>query len=222
MIDRTPTWNLDELAAQVALALSAGNYAGAESGRVRDIPDARAIRYYTTLGLIDRAAEMRGRVAMYSPRHLAQIVAIKKLQARGMSLSQVQEMLTGIAEKALEGIAQLDVKRGAESSIDLQSPKPDAQKKSRKDSSFWSRPPAAEQAAPREEAELRSTEARETIPAPPVSTAVMKPAPMSGLKLGDRAMLLFEAARAPEAADLEAIAAAAAPLLAVLEKRGLM
>src|SRR5437763_742800 len=46
--------------------------------------------------------------------------------------------------------------------------------------------------------------------------------PMAGLKLGRGAMLLFEATRAPESADLEAIAAAAAPLLAVLEKRGLL
>ena len=50
-----PLWTLDELCAQVALALAV-DYAGAGSGRVRDVPDRRTIRYYTTLGLIDRPA----------------------------------------------------------------------------------------------------------------------------------------------------------------------
>jgi hypothetical protein len=50
-------WSIDELRAEVARALSVG-YAGAASGRVRDVPDLRTIRYYTTLCLIDRPAEM--------------------------------------------------------------------------------------------------------------------------------------------------------------------
>ena len=52
---------LEELAARVALALAA-DYAGQANGRVRDVPDARTIRYYTTLGLIDRPAAMRGQL----------------------------------------------------------------------------------------------------------------------------------------------------------------
>src|SRR5262245_45243958 len=77
-----PLWTIDELGAQVALALSV-DYEGPHNSRIREVPDRRTIRYYTTLGLIDRPAEMRGRTALYGRRHLLQLVAIKRLQARG-------------------------------------------------------------------------------------------------------------------------------------------
>src|SRR5205809_950859 len=91
-------WDLDELCAQVALALAA-DYAGQASGRVRDVPDGRTIRYYTTLGLVDRpvAVPGKGRTAFYGRRHLLQLVAIKRLQAQGLSLSEVQARLVGRA-----------------------------------------------------------------------------------------------------------------------------
>ena len=81
---------IDELSVAVAAALEEG-YAGAPNARVREVPDPRTIRYYTTLGLIDRPAEMRGRTAFYGRRHLLQLVAIKKLQARGRSLAEIQQ-----------------------------------------------------------------------------------------------------------------------------------
>lgn len=77
------------------------------SGRVREQPDIRTVRYYTTIGLIDRAAEMRGRTAYYNERHLRQLVAIKKLQAEGQSLQQIQERLLGISPQALRALAPL-------------------------------------------------------------------------------------------------------------------
>ena len=46
------------------------------------VPDARTIRYYATLGLIDRPEAFRGRTALYGARHLSQLVAIKRLQAK--------------------------------------------------------------------------------------------------------------------------------------------
>ena len=78
-------WTIDELGERVAEALGGPGYDGVPSGRVRDVPDLRTIRYYTTLGLLDRPAAMRGRTALYGPRHLLQLVAIKRLQARGLS-----------------------------------------------------------------------------------------------------------------------------------------
>ena len=69
-------WTIEGLSHQVALALAV-DYAGQASGRVRDVPDERTIRYYTTLGLIDRPAEMRGRTAHYSRRHLLQSGGLK-------------------------------------------------------------------------------------------------------------------------------------------------
>src|ERR1700759_1739826 len=100
-------WTIDELGVQAALAL-AEDYAGSPNGRVRDVPDRRTIRYYTTLGLIDRPAEMRGRTALYGRRHLLQLVAIKKLQARGQSLVEVQRTLTGQSDQALAEVAGLN------------------------------------------------------------------------------------------------------------------
>src|SRR5260370_2104713 len=88
-------WTIGELTDRVAAAL-AGNFAGVASGRVRDVPDLRTIRYYTTLGLLDRAAEMRGRTALYGRRHLLQLVAIKPLQARGLRLAGVPPRRTGV------------------------------------------------------------------------------------------------------------------------------
>src|SRR5438128_10347013 len=97
---------LHELCFQVALALSSG-YEGAPNERIRDVPDQRTVRYYTTLGLIDRPARMRGRTALYGRRHLLQLVAIKRLQAHGLSLQEVQQRLLGLSERELEALAQL-------------------------------------------------------------------------------------------------------------------
>ena len=55
---------------------------GRPAARVRAVPDRRAIRWYTTIGLIDRPVAHRGRTALYGPRHLLQLVAVKRLQAR--------------------------------------------------------------------------------------------------------------------------------------------
>src|SRR5262245_30045664 len=95
---------IEELFAQVDLALSK-NYPGAPNERVRDVPDRRTVRYYTTLGLIDRPARMRGRTALYGRRHLLQLVAIKRLQAMGSSLHEVQQRLLALSDPELEEIA---------------------------------------------------------------------------------------------------------------------
>ena len=98
-------WTIDELGERVAEALRGPGYDGVPSGRVRDVPDLRTIRYYTTLGLLDRPAAMRGRTALYGPRHLLQLVAIKRLQARGLSLAAVQERVVGLSDAALRRLA---------------------------------------------------------------------------------------------------------------------
>src|SRR5262245_59248242 len=106
MLPRKPLWTLDELSAQVALALASG-YAGQANGRVREVPDRRTIRYYTTLGLMDRPADVHGRMALYGARHLLQVVAIKRLQARGLSLAEIQSRLVGLTDSALRELARL-------------------------------------------------------------------------------------------------------------------
>ena len=99
-------WTIDELSAEVADALVV-DYAGPPSGRVREVPDRRTIRWYTTIGLLDRPVAMRGRTALYGRRHLLQLVAIKRLQADGRSLAAVQQELYGATDATLGGIARL-------------------------------------------------------------------------------------------------------------------
>jgi len=102
-------WTLDELAARVAEALHGPAYPGAPNGRVRDVPDARAIRWYSTIGLVDRPSGMRGRTALYGPRHLLQLVAVKRRQAQGHKLADIQAELAGAPDEDLRRIAQLRV-----------------------------------------------------------------------------------------------------------------
>src|SRR4051812_37733187 len=105
MMPTAPSWTIDELGAEVARALSV-DYDGSPSGRVRDVPDRRTIRYYTTLGLLDRP-RMHGRTALYTRRHLIQLVAIKRLQANGLSLAEVQQRLLGLDDQALADLARV-------------------------------------------------------------------------------------------------------------------
>ncbi|MBI4858833.1 MAG: MerR family transcriptional regulator [Candidatus Riflebacteria bacterium] len=78
-----------------------------ESRRVRWVPNERLVRYYTTLGLVDRPVEMRGRTAFYGTRHLLQLLAIKQMQVQGTSLRTIQERLTGLSDASLRGVAAL-------------------------------------------------------------------------------------------------------------------
>ncbi len=94
-------WTIGELAMEVQQALATTAYPGQKSGRIREVPDRRTIRYYTTLGILDKPAEMRGRTAYYGRRHLQQLVAIKRLQAEGKSLVEIQAVLAGASESTL-------------------------------------------------------------------------------------------------------------------------
>lgn len=102
-----PRWTIQQLADVVWLSLERLGYRGQNSARVREVPDARTIRYYTTLGIVDRPIEFRGRTAYYGRKHLLQLVAIKRLQARGLSLLEVQKCLAGADEARLVGLAEL-------------------------------------------------------------------------------------------------------------------
>jgi DNA-binding transcriptional MerR regulator len=99
-------WTIDQLCQLVAAELVASEQSQ-PSARVREVPDRRTIRWYTTIGLLDRPAGMRGRTALYGRRHLLQVVAIKRLQATGIPLAEVQERLAGATSSTLERIAEL-------------------------------------------------------------------------------------------------------------------
>lgn len=129
----SPLWPLDELAERVGAALARAPV-DQRSGRIRDVPDARTIRYYTTLGLLDRAAEFRGRTALYSRRHLLQLVAIKRLQAQGLALAEVQARLLNATTATLERVA-------GPLADEPESPAPEGTAPKARDA-FWRAPPA--------------------------------------------------------------------------------
>ena len=83
-------WSLEELIQESLPFLEEG-----ESGRVQWVPNARQIRYYATLGLMDKPDTDNGKTVWYGPRHLLQLLSIKRLQQNGMKLSQVQRVLAG-------------------------------------------------------------------------------------------------------------------------------
>ena len=125
-------WTLDELNAQAVRAL--GEAVAGELGQ-------RTLRYYATLGLLDRPSAMRGRKAFYGERHLLQLVAIKRLQAQGLTLAEVQARTQGAATKTLQALAALP--EGfvvGDASVVVAD---------RDDEEFWARAPTSEVATPR-------------------------------------------------------------------------
>jgi DNA-binding transcriptional MerR regulator len=191
---------MDELVERVREALAA-EYSGAGDGRIRDVPDRRAIRWYTTIGLVDRPLGMRGRTALYGPRHLQQLVAIKRQQAAGRSLSQIQGELNWVSPEALA-----ELSRVPERLLETDGPAPDdaADDRHRR---FWARPPAPA-AAPAPAAEFHGSR-------PPVAAR-----PVNGVVLRGGVILLVPHPISEH--DRDDIAAAAAPLLDLLDARGLL
>lgn len=70
---------------------------------VSDLPDGRTLRYYQTLGLVDRPARYNGR-SVYLQRHLLQLIAVKLLQADQYTLAKIQQLLTETDDKGLREI----------------------------------------------------------------------------------------------------------------------
>jgi DNA-binding transcriptional MerR regulator len=223
-----PRWTLDELAERVDAALAVG-YHGQPSGRVRDVPDRRAIRWYTTIGLIDRPVAHRGRTALYGSRHLLQLVAVKRLQARGLPLVAIQQELAGATDTDLERVARLPATTGvvpagsdAPAAPDVDAGPPAgptgaagvaarrlAARPARR-AAFWRDPPVAALTAGAEPTDPDVP----VVPVPGVAT-------LRGVRLAGGATLLLEPGRDLDAADLQAILDAAQPLLAVLRARRL-
>jgi DNA-binding transcriptional MerR regulator len=207
------TWTIGELAQRAADALR--SRAPSLNGRVREVPGERLIRWYTTIGLIDPPLTRRGRVARYGRRHLLQLVAVKRLQANGLSIADIQAALAGATDALLERTAGLTgspeaaapapAAPGPSPSAPAASVSPPSGPAERARTRFWARDGDRPRAAPAGET---------TAPAP-------SGAPVWGVRLGDGVTLLVEGARTASPEDIQAVLAAARPLLAVLEERKL-
>jgi hypothetical protein len=204
-------WTLDQLTKLVGAALSV-DYDGQASGRVRDLPDRRAIRYYTTIGLVDRPAAMRGRTAVYARRHLLQLVAIKRLQAAGLSLAEVQARLAGATDALLERQARIPASLAVDAEAAPASAPAPLVPSARP--AFWKRggvAPVAQAAA----SGARAVPEPGAAASPHVPDAV---ASLQGLRLQVGVTLLLDRERPLDAGEVAAIRAAAAPLLEVLRR----
>lgn len=182
-----------ELCAAVVLAL-ATDYAGSGSERTRDVPDARTIRYYTTLGLLDRPADFQGRTALYNRRHLLQLVAIKRLQAKGLTLAQIQSQLIGMGTPALEKLASVPKTPSMPGEAV-------ATRKGVRRQEFWKQPP---------------------ITTPSTEGSKQAPATLMGVPLTSEVTLLLPSLRPLDDHDLEGLQSAAQPLLRWLQLRRIL
>jgi hypothetical protein len=192
------------------------------NGRVRDVPNERLVRWYVTVGLVDPPLSRRGRVAQYGRRHLLQLVAVKRRQAEGRSLAEIQAELAGATDEALAAVARVPDARPAPEAL------PAAPAR------FWARqartpgPAAAARAAIGQPGGASGERT-----APPAAAAVhggqedrggvMALAGLvHGIRLAPGVMLLLEGAgREPSPDDVTDIANAAQPLLEELASRHL-
>ena len=187
-------WTLPELVAEVAARLAA--LPAPKNGQVRAVPDDRTVRYYGTIGLLDRPLAMRGRTALYGVKHLAQVVAIKRMQQMGRSLGEVQQLWTTLDDATLTRMSGVALEASA-------SP-----------AEFWKRAPAPAAITPADRVldALRPAsgiEMRLEL-APGLTISIPLPISDSG---GPRSL---------SPTDLAAIRAAAAPLITELAQRQLI
>jgi DNA-binding transcriptional MerR regulator len=70
--------------------------------RVAELPDARTLRYYQSIGILDKPLRYDGRKAVYGYRHLLQALSVKLFQGQGYSLAQIQQALSGADRARLE------------------------------------------------------------------------------------------------------------------------
>lgn len=80
-MEKLPTLNFEELCTTVEMP-------------------SRKVRYYIQMGLVDRPDGLN-KGAKYTARHINQLLSIKKWQAAGLSLEQIQELLHGDVSQLL-------------------------------------------------------------------------------------------------------------------------
>jgi len=195
---RTGLWTLGELSQRAEKALRVG-YEGSPNGQVSLLPSPRTIRYYQTIGILDRPAEMRGRTALYGRRHLLQIVAIKRLQEEGLALVEIQKRLGGASARELTRIADLPEETPTDAP---RAPAPEGRTRG-----FWSETPVESDQTPVES---------DQTPTEVAARGLLE------IDLGGGVRLTLPGHMDPSDDDMAAIRGAGARLLEVLKERGLV
>lgn len=211
------SWTLSELTAEVGRHMA--SLPAPSNGQVRAVPDERNIRYYTTLGLLDRPLAMRGRTALYGPRHAAQVVAIKRLQAAGKSLSEITALWPTLDVATLERVSGIVIAAVVSTAAAVAPTAPPRRQ-------FWKQAAAADVAAsvPAPVSVLSAESAAPTqlpagVPTAPKSTASVVVESTTTIALTESIRLLLPSSQAPADFDLDRLMAAAAPLLAELDRQ---
>ena len=184
------------------------------NGQVNAIPDRRTVRYYTTLGLLDRPV-IEGRKAFYGERHLLQALAVKRLQSDGVGLATIQRRLVGMTTEQLRTAAGRPDVVDAQSHTNaagvgrILSPEEDVPQPTRGRSTS----PATK--AGTEPSLRRSTPFWAQTPenAGPPPTVTPDPEMLTAVAVGEGLTLLVPAIRSLGVDDVAALRRAAAPLL---------
>lgn len=193
-------WTLEELRRQARRALA--DLGPQPASHLTD----RTIRYYTTLGLVDRPLGVRGRTVLYGPRHLLQLLAIRRLQEQGLTLAEMQRrQSTRMPAARLERLAR----EGSAGEVE-----PVAERVA-----LYASAPAREPDVWRETPASWTPKARasrERRPPPPAARLVQV------IELAPGVTLALPATRALGATDVAAVQAAAVTLLTELTSRRLL
>ena len=177
---KQPTWTLKELARQSTLFLNEDG----QSQRITWKPNPRQIRYYTTLGLLDRPFGGRGYGNTYGPKHLLQLLSIKQLQHQGLKLAEIQPMLAGMSEKKMAELLRFDLEWLEEMTI------PPSKEPTRRDGAFWEQlPPPKPAPKASQPTTIRDPKTFVHLELQPGITLVVDPSQMNGMTPTQQARL---------------------------------
>ena len=223
------TWTIGELA-ELASGALAGGGPRQVSGRVREVPNDRLIRWYATVGLVDPPLRRTGRVARYGRLHLLQLVAVKRRQAEGRSLAEIQAELVGATDGYLESVARIAAavpgSTAASGPVAAVAGAAGVAGAGEPDRRFWRQRAAAARGAD-QEPEAGAVPAVSAVHAAPAGRAIEPEAgvPEAGLVGGIRLapgvlLLLDSGAAGVRAADAAELRSAAGPLIKALARQG--
>jgi DNA-binding transcriptional MerR regulator len=85
------------------------------NGQAADVITDRTIRYYRTMGLLDPPCG--GGNGRFSEKHRLQLVAIRLLQAQGLPLRRIRELLYGMEEARLQELERRGLSEHRQSSV---------------------------------------------------------------------------------------------------------
>jgi DNA-binding transcriptional MerR regulator len=100
-----PSWSLDEFVQVTNELLPQFLPEERSHTRVREEITSRLVRHYTTLGMLDEPVKM-GRYAIYTYRHLLQILVVRRLLTEGFGASAIDKLATSKDNVELEALLQ--------------------------------------------------------------------------------------------------------------------